>query len=544
MPTGATGLIVEIVNDAPGGCGNDFVIDDILYGTCDPLPLVTTNASPACLGDSIRFVGSLSDSTAIPGTKDQQWQVAPTAGGPWVNIPGATLPYYVINPVLPSDTGRYYRMIVAPQGSIAVPLCQAISPGVLLSGRRPSTAPASISAPSITYCNPGSATLTAIGGSLGTSANYQWGTGAVVGSNPIAGATGTSIVVSPTVTTTYWVRIENTASPCASATGGVTTVVTVNQPSVAPSNISGPDICNGSSTTLTANGGTLGTGANYQWGTGAVVGVAPIAGATSSTLTVSPASTTTYWVQIQNTTAPCTATTGGVTRVVTVRQPSTGPSGISAPSTTICNPGSVTLTAVGGTLGTSANYQWGTGAVVGTSPIGGATSSTLSVSPTTTTTYWVRIENTASPCAAATGGSTVTVTVNQPSAAPASVTGADICNSGSTTLTAIGGTLGTSANYQWGTGAVVGTSPIIGATGSTLSVSPGSTTTYWVRIENTAGPCSPTTTGITRLVIVNQSSTAPSSVTGADFCNPGSVTLTAVGGTLGTSANYQWGTVL
>jgi hypothetical protein len=542
MPAGATNLILELVNAAPGGCGNDFVIDDIVFGACDPMPVATASASPACLGDSVRFVGSLSDSTAMAGTKDQQWQVAPSAGGPWTDIVGATLPYYVINPVLASDTGKYYRIVVAPQGSIAFAACRSVSPGAILSGRNPSTAPASASASSPTICNGASTTLTANGGTLGTSANYQWGTGSTIGSSPIGGATSSTLNVSPTSTTTYWVRIENTSSPCQSLTGGVTVTVTVNQPSIAPSGITGPDVCNGASTTLTANGGTLGTSANYQWGTGSTVGTSPISGATSSTLTISPTSTTTYWVRIENTAGPCTGTTSGTTKVVTVNQPSTGPTSITAPSTTICNGSSVTLTANGGTLGTSANYQWGTGSTVGTSPIGGATSSTLTVSPTSTTTYWVRIENTASPCSALTGGTTLTVNVNQPSVAPTSVSGADICNGGTTTLTANGGILGTSANYQWGTGSTIGTSPIGGATSATLTVSPTSTTTYWVRIENNASPCTATTSGLTRTITVTNPSAAPTSITGADICNPGSTTLTAVGGTLGTSANYQWGT--
>ncbi len=542
MPQGYSNLIMEIVNYASGGCGNDFVLDDIVYGSCDALPVVNASSLSGCLGDSIRFVGSLADSTVLPGPKDHQWQVAPTAGGPWADIAGATSPSYLIYPIAITDTGKFYRLIVAAQGSIGIPTCRSTSPGVKLTGSKPSTAPSSITAPSTIFCNPGSATLTAAGGALGSGANYQWGTGAVVGTSPIAGATSSTLTVSPITTTTYWVRIENTTSPCASATGGVTVVVTVRQPSAAPSSITGPDVCNGSSTTLTAAGGTLGTSANYQWGTGAVVGTSPLVGQTGSTLTVSPTVNTTYWVRIENTSSPCTAITGGTTKLITVRQPSTGPSSISAPSTTICNGSSVTLTAVGATLGTSANYQWGTGAVVGISPIAGATSSTYSVSPTSTTTYWVRVENTATPCAATTGGVTVTVTVNQSSAAPGSITGPDVCNGSSTTLTAAGGTLGTSANYQWGTGAVVGTSPIVGATSSTLIVSPTSTTTYWVRIENTAGPCTPTTSGVTKVVIVNQPSAAPTSVTGPDICNGASTTLTAVGATLGTSANYQWGT--
>ncbi len=544
MPAGYSQVILELVNAAPGGCGNDFALDDIQFGICDPVPTVSLSGPGACLNSSVTFTSALSDASIIPGAKDYQWQWSPAPGsGPWTNIAGATSSTYTINPVNPADTGRFYRVIVAAQGNIGNATCQYISTGLKLNGFAPSTAPASISAPAATVCNNGMVTLlTATGGTLGTGANYQWGTGSVVGTNPIPGATFSTLTVSPTSTTTYWVRIENTSSPCTATTGGVTTTITVNQPSTAPSSINGSDICNGSSVTLAALGGTLGTGANYQWGTGAVIGTNPIAGATGSTLTVSPTSTTTYWVRIENTTAPCSATTGGLTKVITVNQPSTGPASISAPSAIICNGSSVTLTAVGGTLGTGANYQWGTGSVVGTSPIGGATGSTLTVSPTSTTTYWVRVENTTAPCAATTGGVTTTITVNQPSTAPSSVTGLDICNGSSTTLTAVGGTLGTGANYQWGTGAVVGTSPIVGATGSTLTVSPTSTTTYWVRIENTTAPCSATTSGLTKVITVNQPSTAPSSVTGLDICNGSSTTLTAIGGTLGTGANYQWGT--
>jgi uncharacterized repeat protein (TIGR01451 family) len=445
------------------------------------------------------------------------------------------VPANEFNPAVPiNTTGTYWAFFTNGSGC-------GDTVRIQININSPSTGPTSITAPSTTICNLGSVTLTAAGGTLGTGANYQWGTGAVVGTGPIAGATSSTLTVSPTVTTTYWVRIENTFSPCASVTGGTTVTITVRQPSTAPSSVNGPDICNPGSTTLTAVGGILGTSANYQWGTGAVVGTSPIVGATGSTLTVSPTTTTTYWVRIENTAGPCAATTSGIIRMVTVNQPSIPPSSINGPAI-ICNGAPAVLSVMGGVLGTGANFQWGTGSVVGINPIGGATGFSIFVSPSSTTTYWVRIENTAGPCPANTSGQFKTVIVNQRSSEPTSITGADICNPGSTTLTAVGGTLGTNANYQWGTGAVVGISPIGGATGSTLTVSPTTTTTYWVRIENTSSPCPDMTTGITKTVTVNQPSVAPTSITGADFCNPGSTTLTALGATLGTSANYQWGT--
>ncbi len=113
--------------------------------------------------------------------------------------------------------------------------------------------------------------------------------------------------------------------------------ITVNTASIAPTSITGTStICNPGSTILTAAGGTLGTGANYQWGTGAVVGTSPLAGQTASTLSVSPVINTTYWVRIENTTAPCTGITGGITQLVSVNDV-TG--GTVATDQTICSGG-------------------------------------------------------------------------------------------------------------------------------------------------------------------------------------------------------------
>jgi hypothetical protein len=557
---GETSFNMTFRNNAPGGGGNDWAVDDISIRTCYPNMTYSPSVTPyACANNSITITDTVRSyyNTYVL----YKWQRSTNGGTTWVDIAGTTgtatpvvvngmyefVTAYTVPAAFttPANNGDQYRVVVATNiGNLASNGCNFTDAiPITISITQPSSGPTSVTGTD--FCYPGSTTLTAIGGTLGTSANYQWGTGSVVGTSPIIGATGSTLTVSPATTTTYWVRIENTNSPCPAITSGLTKTITVSQSSAAPTSITGVNICSGSSTTLTALGGTLGTSANYQWGTGSVVGTSPIVGATGSTLTVSPASTTTYWVRIENTLSPCTPTTGGVTKTITVTQASAAPTSITAPSTTFCNTGTVTLTAAGGILGSGANYQWGTGAVVGVNPIAGATGPTYAVvGLTSTTTYWVRIENTAAPCTSTTGGTTATITINTPSVAPASITGTDFCNPGSTILTANGGSLGTGANYQWGTGSVVGTAPIAGATNSTLTVSPTTTTTYWVRIQNTSAPCTANTGGVTKVVTVFQPSTGPASISAPSttFCNTGTVTLTAVGGVLGTSANYQWGT--
>ena len=135
-----------------------------------------------------------------------------------------------------------------------------------------------------------------------------------------------------------------------------------------------------------------------------------------------PTISTTYTVTNLND-AHCTSIATDLTgsATITVNIPSVITSALlHASSATLCNNGSqeTTLTQTGGTLGTLAYWQWYTNPTF-TNPIGGAisaSSASLTVSPTVTTTYYLRAEGNASPCAAIYPiSSSITVTVNQPS---------------------------------------------------------------------------------------------------------------------------------
>ena len=114
-----------------------------------------------------------------------------------------------------------------------------------------------------TICLGSSVTLTASGGN-----SYLWSNG----------STNPSIIVSPSVTTTYTVTVSNTFG-CNSVDD---IVVYVNSlPLVSAGN--DVSICEGQTTTLTASGGIL-----YHWGTGE----------TSQSIDVSPNLTTLYYVTV------------------------------------------------------------------------------------------------------------------------------------------------------------------------------------------------------------------------------------------------------
>src|SRR5574343_421733 len=235
--------------------------------------------------------------------------------------------------------------------------------------------------------------------------------------------------------------------------------ITVCTPATAPTSISGTTtICNGSSTTLTASGGTLGTGGSYQWyaggcGSGSILG-------TGASITVSPSTTTTYYVRR---TANCGSVTSCYSVTVNVNSASTAPTSVSGTST-ICNGSSTTLTASGGTSGTGSSFQWYSGACGSGALL--SSSASLNVSPTVTTTYYVRRTGTCNT----TSCFSQTITVNP---LPVVNAGADktICHGTSVTL------LGSGANtYTWNNG-VVNNTPFI----------PTQTTTYTVTGTSSSG---------------------------------------------------------
>ncbi|MBO9570889.1 MAG: hypothetical protein J7497_01565, partial [Chitinophagaceae bacterium] len=205
MPSGYSSIAFELINEGQGGCGNDLAIDDIQFGTCNAAPVVSVSgASVGCLGGSTTMNATLSDPSVIPGTIVYQWQIS-TDNITFTDIVGATGSSYSIPSVGATNVGKYYRVLVAASGSIASPNCRYTSPGYLLTAKNPSTAPTSIAKNRSVICPSDPIILKVNGGTLGTNASYVWYSGSCGGTYV---GTGTTITVSPTVATTYYVRIE------------------------------------------------------------------------------------------------------------------------------------------------------------------------------------------------------------------------------------------------------------------------------------------------------------------------------------------------
>jgi hypothetical protein len=307
--------------------------------------------------------------------------------------------------------------------------------------------------------------------------------------------------------------------------------LTVLQLSIAPSTISttvNPIFCSGGSTSLSVSGGFLGFGASWKWYTGSCGGT--IVG-TGATLSVNPSVTTTYFVRAEgncNTTA-CASVTVTVTNTISII-PSSANASVNPIS---CPSGSTTLSISGGSLGSGASWFWYSGSCGG-SFVG--TGNSLTVSPLTATSYFVRAEGTCNTTACVSVSVLVT---NSNSVAPTSVTASinPTCQNQTTTLSFSGGSLGSGASWKWYAGSCGGT--LIG-TGTTLTVNPSITTTYFVRAE---GTCNVTSCVSLTVSVTNTSSTSAFSVSASVnpvSCPGASTSLTVSGGGLGSGASWKW----
>ena len=264
-----------------------------------------------------------------------------------------------------------------------------------------SSSTTSVTVNSQTICAGTTAILTATPSAGGGS--FSWTPG---------GQTTPTISVSPGSTTSY--SVTYTLAGCSVTNNGI-----VNVKPLPTVTVNSPTICNGQTTTLTANGATT-----YLWNTGS----------TANPLIVSPTSNTNFTVT--GTTNGCTNT--AVSNVTVNAQPT-----ITVNSPTICSGQTATITAIGAT-----SYIWNTG----------ATNNSLSVAPTTNMSFTVT--GTANGCTnTAVSNLAVnaqpTITVNSPT----------ICSGQVATITATGAT-----SYTWNTGTI----------NNSLSVSPLINTSYTV----------------------------------------------------------------
>ena len=408
----------------------------------------------------------------------------------------------------------------------------------------PPPSPTSISASSNPLCSGSSTTLTA----NGASGTVYWYTG---GCGVTQIASGNSITVSPTSTTTYYARNFNGSQ---FSTSCATTTITVNpSPTISVSSTNNT-ICAGSSTQLNANGTTQTSGSltstfaagngcgggnmfdlvtsgtqvtvngfslnpsmtgfqsvNVYYRNGSYSGNETNPGAWTllGTYNLNGIASTASYMAVSNLVIPPSSTFG---IYIQYNANYTTGSGSYSNGILTLNAGVGLCSAFGGTnipriFNGIVHYMAGNATSVVWSPSLSLNSSTISnpiASPQTTTTYTATATSNGCSSSAST-----TITVNPLPTISVTPQSTSICNGFSTTLTASG-----ASTYLWNTG----------QNGQTISVGPNSTQNY--SVTGTLNGCSNSATATVTVVPVPIANAGPDKV-GITTCGKDTTTLSA-----------------
>jgi hypothetical protein len=372
-----------------------------------------------------------------------------------------------------------------------------------------------------------STTLTVVANTPGLT--YQWYTGASGNtSSPISGATNASYIASPTVTTSYWVRVTGL---CAQSADSNTATITICQPPSAISLSGGGEIVRGQTMTLFAS--STGTGITYQWYQGSASDTSTPIYSGAQSITVNPQSLTNYWVRVSGTcgSRDSATVTVNVCAAPTITSQPQGVSVFSGGTTTLSVSASVATA-------TPLTYQWYIGASGTTSsPISGATSSSYTTPALNTdTSYWVAVSS--DICGPALSDAAIVSICPL----PPTMTGApsQSISFGQTAHLVIPPfSPSTGDTFFWYQGAAGDTSHPLGDYSGDwgpynyLDVSPAVTTQYWAQIKN--GTCIASTGTTTVSVCIPTITQQPASL----MINSGqTTTLTVAANTAGLT--YHW----
>ncbi len=391
-----------------------------------------------CIGQSY--------TASVPKIKDvtYQWQISIKSKlgtwGAYMDIYKATSNTYTYDA---SASGNVRIRVVGTQGITSIP---SDPWEISISSVDLPTPPTSVSSTANNYCpgsKPSTLTLTCSGANYHN--GYQWFTacGSTVRS------TGTTYVLdpSPSVSDVYYVR-STSASCLPSACASI--AITVRTESVQATGISLTEnnFCPGTSTTMTVQGGSLGTSAVWKWYIGSTYKY------TGPSYTPNPAitSTTTYTVKAQG---ACN-TTPGYSKDVVVNTLPVKATSIMADDDQLPAGGTTILRQNGGSNGTSTTWRWYKGGCGSGSPLGSGDIYTTAAL-TETTTFYLRGEDDCgnTDCVS----KTITVVPLSIGTQPESTTA---CLAGTTHVEVVASGIG--LTYQWKKGDV----DIPGKTASSL----------------------------------------------------------------------------
>jgi gliding motility-associated-like protein len=246
-PANVTDVIVKMINNAPGGCGNDLLLDDITFRACGPVIQAGfgTISGPAneeiCEGSSANYTLTAN----VSGSNNPSYQWQSNNGNGWADLPLQTINSLDIA-FTNAKPGTYqYRLGVGNGANISSLQCRVYSSPLIVTVN---PKPVVSAIPPQTVCEGNTLRLTADGGG-----SYVW-------SGPNLPSTSQNPLVinnvSPSNAGTYSVVVTS-ARGCVAAP--VTATVKV-VPQVVAAVGNDTTLCAGQPAQLMASGGLY-----YKW---------------------------------------------------------------------------------------------------------------------------------------------------------------------------------------------------------------------------------------------------------------------------------------
>lgn len=289
---GNTAITLEMINQSPGGPGNDLLLDDIEFRPCGPtMPVgfssINTNMpQDVCVGKTKDFTLVSNVGNDYTDTK-LQWQKRNAAGN-WDDLPGKTGPELNVAVKTNTPAGAYeYRLAAAEGTNINSISCRTYSQVLTIRVSALLDKP-TITAPPV--CEGDALTLTATPGAI----SYEWSGPGVTDANK---AQNPLIIDNATVADigNYQVKVFS-AGGCSTPSDKIKGIV--NLKPVIPVLTPAP-ICKGDQTILNE---TTPNAKSYSWSP-----VTGLSDPTAASPTAKPAETTTYAVTVISNEG-CTAT--------------------------------------------------------------------------------------------------------------------------------------------------------------------------------------------------------------------------------------------
>ena len=248
-PAGVSDVVIRIVNNCAGGCGNDLLLDDITFRPCGPklTPTIQNENQDTivvCSGQTRNFSFNATVSAGYTNPFFQ-WQFQ-QQNGTWIDIPNQNSTTFntSVNPLTPIGN-YYYRLAAAESGNFASAQCRVYSSILGLIVAPLPVATAGNNGPA---CGGENVQLSATGGST-----YIW-----TGPAGFTAATANPVVnnMTPAKAGNYTVTVTN-ASGCSATASTIVQIKTTPDAQVI---ITAAQVCSGDSALLSASGGT-----SYLW---------------------------------------------------------------------------------------------------------------------------------------------------------------------------------------------------------------------------------------------------------------------------------------